>query len=208
MCACPQQVGTCVSGTLAIWNCVTSSLCAYFWTQRGTGSEAGILCHVLQLSGRRRSDALLLLSWFPWPLGAGKAWDSAPLPAQQHEVVRPLGQARRTSWKAASPLSPPLLYSLSWASFSPGSSVAAVSPELPLVTRPLSVEESLGPLRAHRELSPVAKATKSPTWLQASPWTVGGGEAWRGLLEMETRSPFSRALGKDVSLASLLCILF
>lgn len=106
------------------------------------------------------------------------------------------------------PSPPPLLYSLSWASFSPGSSVAAVSPELPLVTRPLSVEESLGPLRAHRELSPVAKATKSPTWLQASPWTVGGGEAWRGLLEMETRSPFSRALGKDVSLASLLCILF
>ena len=40
----------------------------------------------------------------------------------QHEVVRPLGRARRTSWKAAPPLSPPLLCSLSGAD----SSAAAV----------------------------------------------------------------------------------
>ena len=47
-----------------------------------------------------------------------------------------------------------------------------------------------------------------PAGLKASPWTVGGGEAWSGLLEMETRSPFSCAIGKDLSLMSLLCILF
>ena len=163
---------------LAIWNHVTSSLCAYFWTQRGTGSEAGILCHVLQLSGRRRSDAPLLLSWFPWPLGAGKAWDSAPLPAQQHEVVRPLGRAQRTSWKAAPPLSPPLLCSLSWAD----SSAAAVGPVLPFVTRPPSMEESPGALGGHRELSPVTKATKSPSW----PESFSLDSGWRRGLE---RSP-------------------
>lgn len=45
--------GTCFSGTVAIWNQATSSLCAYFGTKEGrVGSEAGILSHILQLPGR------------------------------------------------------------------------------------------------------------------------------------------------------------
>lgn len=83
-----------------------------------------------------------------------------------------------------------------------------MGPVLPFVTRPLGMEKSPGALGGHRELVPVAKAAKSPSWLKASPWTAGAGEAWRGLLEMETRSPFSCAIGKDLSLMSLLRILF
>lgn len=41
MCTAALMWGTCFSGTFAIWNQETSSLCAYFWTKkRGAGQEA------------------------------------------------------------------------------------------------------------------------------------------------------------------------
>lgn len=57
--------GTCFSGTVAIWNRATSSLCAYFWTkERRIGSEAGILSYILQLPGRPDEDARSCLAGY------------------------------------------------------------------------------------------------------------------------------------------------
>lgn len=88
-------------------------LCAYFWTQRGIGSEAGILFHILQLLGRPDSDAPLLLSWFSWPRGVGQAWRSPQFPAQQHQSVRYSARHRENVLEGSlAPLLPPCILGL------------------------------------------------------------------------------------------------
>lgn len=72
--------GTCFSGSVAIWNQATSSLCAYFWTnKRRTGWKADSSPHppAAQQAWLRHP---LWLREFTWPQGEGTTGNFPNLP--------------------------------------------------------------------------------------------------------------------------------
>lgn len=97
---------TCFSGTAAIWDQATSSLCAYFWTKERTGQKQASPPHppaAGQSRLRRPAPAQLV--------GVGQAWGSTPASctaAWVSQTLRP-GTERTSRW-ASWWLSPPRCY--------------------------------------------------------------------------------------------------
>ena len=195
---------------------MTSSLCAYFWTQRGIGSEAGVLSHVLQLLSRPDSDAPLLPSWLTWPLGVQQAWGSPQLPAQRHQWVRHSGQAdERMSWKSALCLCPPpCVLCLGLAPLLAAQWLQRVqnfhsSPHQP------AWKSHLGALRDQKggwDMYPSGQghhlSCLRDSHPASSPSLGSGCGSAEVVLEMETGSPSPCALGEDLPLTSLFFFFF